>query len=499
MSWLVTLILIYVVCVLLFHLYVRFYVQKRDPTRQYIPIVVEPWYFPFFGPVLSMLDLETSLKRWQTKYGDSFTLRLIGKNFTFINRDADLKKFYHAPEEQLSLVRAAVVTIGDTTPENQYLLEHSAVPYLQIILSQPFLRTMMIKIEKALLDYFNPTTGTFWIEHGDETVVNFMEFCYRLIIRMNCESFTSQRVYQNHVDEIIKIFGLLDSEKQTLNPFRKELEKIFRRDNNRDKLWQRWIEIIKPDMDRCIKMIEEKVEPPEYDVIYEAVKQAKKELEKRGQPFTPRLVAFFVYMTFFPAQLNTYSAAGLLLLRYMSHGHDEIGQRMRAEIEHVTKNSTDDITLDDLNDMPYIEACLYEVIRYSTDSQLAVRHAGQDILLSDGRYVPSGNMIVTSMIDSRKLFSEPQKFDPDRHLPPREENKIDPYRIVPFGRGKHPCTGERYVKMQVKLMLIYLSKMCYMELTKESLDYEKLINRKQVVGLSRPSKPVYVRISKRQG
>ena len=229
------------------------------------------------------------------------------------------------------------------------------------------------------------------------------------------------------------------------------------------------------------------------------MKSAKNELEKHGLPFTPRLVAFFVYMTFFPAQLNTYSAAALLLLRYIAQEHDEFGRRIREEVEEVATHSHGEMTLDDLNNMPYIEACIYETIRYSTDAQLAVRHAGQDVPLADGRYVPAGNLVVISMADNRSLYPEPEKFDPDRHLPPREENKIDPYRIAPFGRGKHPCTGERYVKMQIKLMFIHLLKMCRLQLTKESFDYEKTINRKQLVGLSRPSKPVYIRILKREG
>jgi sterol 14alpha-demethylase len=149
--------------------------------------------------------------------------------------------------------------------------------------------------------------------------------------------------------------------------------------------------------------------------------------------------------------------------------------------------------------MEYIQACIYEVIRLSTDSQLSVRHAQQDFPLSNGKYIRSGNLVATSIGGSHALYPNPTKFDPERNMPPRDEHKSDPYRILPFGRGRHPCTGERYVKIQIKILLIQLYRLCRMEIMKESTHLEETINRKQLGGLSRPTKPVYVRISKRDG
>jgi len=242
-------------------------------------------------------------------------------------------------------------------------------------------------------------------------------------------------------------------------------------------------------------MIEHHIEPTDIDVMYQVVKYAKEELDKRGQPFTPRLVAFLIYSNFLSAQINTYATTAFTLLKWIQHEHDDIGQHIQEEIQKMPPMG--ELTLEDLDSMKYIQACIYEVIRVLTYSQLLLRHAGRDILLSDGQYIPEGNLVATLWTHSNNLYADPTKFDPERQLPPREENKADPYRILPFGRGKNPCTGERYAKMQIKALLIAFSNMCKIEIMKESINFEATINRNQLSGVSRPTKPIYVKISKK--
>lgn len=460
-------------------------------------MVVEPWYFPFLGPVLSTRDLNDSLKRWRAKYGENFTLRLLGKDITIVGNRADLKTYYHATNEMLSLARASAAILGNVFPEGQYLTEYSAVPYLHKVLGPSFLRNMAANTERALVDYLNPRNGRFWIENGNEIVVDFFDFVYRLIIRMNCANLASERIYHDHVDEIIKLFTILDTEKHILNPLAASLKKLLRQETIRDVAWKRWIELLSPDIERYLKMIEDHTDSNEFDILFHTVEYAKDELQKRGQPFTPRLVAYFIYTAVFPAQLNTYATAALLFLRWMRHEHDHIGKQMREEIQQLAP-LRGRLSLENLSSMNYIQACIYEVLRLGIDAQIFIRHAGQDVPLSDGRYVPAGNFVITSLYGSRDLYTNPSQFDPERHLPPREENKTDPYRILPFGRGRHPCPGEHYVKMQLKIMLVHLSQTCKMELMEESRNHEKTWDRTHYATLSRPSKPVYVKLSRRE-
>lgn len=497
MAWLISLVLLYILAVVTYHVYVRYLSSKRyNFQSKYPPVIIEPWYCPFLGPVFSLLDIESAIQKWRTKYGDNFTLVIFGYYITFITKHVDLKKYYTAPDNMLSLVKAAKVLLGSIFPESQYMAEPVSIPYLQNILNTRALSYMVTNVEIILHDYFNAKNGIFWEKNGDIVKIDLFDFMYRLTLCTNSINFMSERVYRNHVDELVEIFSVLDVEKNILSPHINNLKKKFGFKNKSEAAWERWIQLLMPDIQRCLKMIENDIKPTELDTAYELVKFSKEELEKRGESFTPRLAAYLAFTSFFPAQFNTYTTAAFMILEWIRHEHDEIGLKMKEEIDHAPPMG--EITIDYLNSMEYIQACIYEIIRIRTDSPLALRYAGEDVLLSDQTYIPAGNLVVNPITRALDLYKNPEKFDPERHLVPREENKGDIYRALPFGRGKHPCTGERYVKMQIKILLIQLTKMCKMEIMKESLNFETTINKKQLAGLSRPTKPVFIKLSKKE-
>jgi cytochrome P450 len=93
------------------------------------------------------------------------------------------------------------------------------------------------------------------------------------------------------------------------------------------------------------------------------------------------------------------------------------------------------------------------------------------------------------------LFDSPDEFDAERFMAPRNEHKRDIYKFHPFGRGRHPCPGEKFARIEIKNLLMLLPKYCDFELI--TTDYEDHIDRAQATGLSRPKVPVMVKISKK--
>ena len=282
MSWWIILILFYFAAVLLFHVYLRYFSNQKNFNSKYLPIIIEPWYFPFFGPVLSMLTTVKSIKKWREKYGDNFTIYLFGKHVSVLTKYADLKQYYHASEETLSMVRAAKMILGTAYPESQYIVEFNAVSYLHTIMTPSHLSYMLSNIGNVLLNYLNTKSGQFWMENGNEVVVDLFDFMYRLVVRMNCANFASPRINKLHVDEMIEIFSILDAEKSIMNPINDGIKKRLGFKSKRDAAWQRWIQILMPEIERSLKMIEQHIEPTDIDVLYQAVKYAKDELDKRG-------------------------------------------------------------------------------------------------------------------------------------------------------------------------------------------------------------------------
>ena len=65
------------------------------------------------------------------------------------------------------------------------------------------------------------------------------------------------------------------------------------------------------------------------------------------------------------------------------------------------------------------------------------------------------------------IFSHPQKFDPARYLPGREEDKKQPYAFMGWGAGRHPCLGMRFAKLEQNLIMAFLVAMFDWELCTE--------------------------------
>ena len=51
-----------------------------------------------------------------------------------------------------------------------------------------------------------------------------------------------------------------------------------------------------------------------------------------------------------------------------------------------------------------------------------------------------------------EVFKDPDKFDPDRFAPPRDERKQATYTLIGFGGGKHRCIGMVFAYQQVKVI-----------------------------------------------
>ncbi|CAF1030243.1 unnamed protein product [Adineta ricciae] len=495
-TWILLIIVLYLLAVVTFHMYVRYLsAQRHNFDPRYLPVIVEPWYCPFLGPALALMDLESAVNRWRARFGENFTVFILGKFVTVLTKYSDLKTYYHAPEETLSLGQAALVLLGSAFPESHFIKDHNSVPHIQRILTPRFLRQMAINIDQVIDDYFNLKNGQFWEEYGNDAVVDIFDFAYRFVLRTNSASFASHRIYKNHVTELIDLFTTLDADKSFINPFTHGIKTRLGIRSERDVAWEKWVNLFVPEIEHYVKMIEDNIQPKGTDFMYETIKYAIEDMQQHGETLTPRYIGFLIYGIFFPAQLNTYTTLAYVLLEWIRHEHDEIGDKLQEEINSAPPPG--ELTIDYLNSLEYIQACIYEVIRTHTEFPIAFRYATADVQLADGKFVPTGNLVISPLTRAHELYVDPYRFDPDRHLKPREEMKADPYKALPFGRGKHPCSGEKYVKMQIRIVLIRLAKLCTMEIMPESIDYEKIVNKKQLVGLSRPTKPVYVRITKR--
>ena len=72
-----------------------------------------------------------------------------------------------------------------------------------------------------------------------------------------------------------------------------------------------------------------------------------------------------------------------------------------------------------------------------------------------GYTIPAGQRVLYSVAASHLLphvWRDPERFDPDRFAPPREEDKQHPYALVGFGGGPRVCIGMNFATVEIKAM-----------------------------------------------
>jgi sterol 14-demethylase len=131
-------------------------------------------------------------------------------------------------------------------------------------------------------------------------------------------------------------------------------------------------------------------------------------------------------------------------------------RRVRDEIFRVY-GADGQVTYSSLREVPVTEGCVKETLRMHPPLFMLMRVALRDWEY-DGYVVPKGtNLIVSPTVTHRiaALFREPDRFDPDRFGPGREEDKL-PFAFQAFGGGSHKCLGNAFALLQIKTVFAIL-------------------------------------------
>jgi cytochrome P450 len=76
-----------------------------------------------------------------------------------------------------------------------------------------------------------------------------------------------------------------------------------------------------------------------------------------------------------------------------------------------------------------------------------------------GYTLPVGTNVRLGLAACHRLpdvFANPDRFDPDRFAPPREEDKKTPYGLVTFGGGPRSCIGVNFANIEVKALAAHV-------------------------------------------
>ncbi|XP_063924598.1 cytochrome P450 4g15-like [Zophobas morio] len=151
--------------------------------------------------------------------------------------------------------------------------------------------------------------------------------------------------------------------------------------------------------------------------------------------------------------------------------HPEIQEKVYQEISLLT-DDTQDLTLECVNKMNYLERVIKETIRIFPSVPFILRKIDEEIEL-ESYFVPANCEILISISQLHRwpdIWPNPLKFDPDRFLP-EEVEKRPRGAYLPFGAGARNCIGIKYAMLSMKVFLAVILKRFRIL---EAIDYKRV-------------------------
>ncbi|MGH8493608.1 MAG: cytochrome P450 [Moraxellaceae bacterium] len=158
------------------------------------------------------------------------------------------------------------------------------------------------------------------------------------------------------------------------------------------------------------------------------------------------------HMIFLMMAAHDTTTSTLTTIFYTLAKHPEWQQRLREASLALGKTQLD---YDDLEKLEELDWVMKEALRLYPALTSMPRMVAKDCVFN-GHTLRKGTIIGVYPIHTHHMpeyWSNPDRFDPERFSPARNENKKHMFQWVPFGGGAHMCLGQHFANLQVKSIM----------------------------------------------
>lgn len=158
--------------------------------------------------------------------------------------------------------------------------------------------------------------------------------------------------------------------------------------------------------------------------------------------------------------------------------HQEVRGKLVAEV--IATAPSGQVTPAQLRQMPYLEQVVMEVKRACPNVPVSFGRAKVPIRIGDAT-IPAGwnVMMAVGEHNQNAIFSEPERFDPDRFGELRAEQKRHPHAFAPQGAGSvlagHKCAGYEYSSVFMQLFAVLLARGYTWEVPPQDLSLDRTL------------------------
>ena len=151
---------------------------------------------------------------------------------------------------------------------------------------------------------------------------------------------------------------------------------------------------------------------------------------------------------------TTLASWALYLLSTMPEHRD----RLLEELQAAPRDENGEIPFETLRSLKALDNFVRETGRMYPPVLNVPRGVTEDVEFG-GYVIPAGTQVRLGLAATHRLptvFKEPERFDPDRFAPPRDEDKATPYALVTFGGGPRVCIGMHFALIEVKALIAHV-------------------------------------------
>jgi len=157
-------------------------------------------------------------------------------------------------------------------------------------------------------------------------------------------------------------------------------------------------------------------------------------------------------MIFLVAGYETTKVTMMLTCYYLAK-HPECQEKVVQEIQKVLAEHNGEIDHESVGEMHYLNGCITEALRLNPVVPRHERVCNKaykygDIEIPENAFV---NIPLYPIHYDPEIFPDPEKFDPERHLPGNVT--YQPTQLMPFGQGPRICIAMRFALEEVKIGL----------------------------------------------
>ena len=193
------------------------------------------------------------------------------------------------------------------------------------------------------------------------------------------------------------------------------------------------------------------------DALIKAMRESQAENPEKALPITEDHVVLTMN-DIFSAGLETTSTCVLWALAYLAI-NQKVQERLHQELDDVIGRERLPELADKPN-LPYLEATIHEVLRYSSLVPLLFPHSTTTDTNLNGFEIPRDTIVlfnVWAMHHDENEWQNPDVFDPSHFL--GEDGKLicpGSLSYLPFGAGRRVCLAESLGKIQLFLFISHL-------------------------------------------